>query len=392
MSKNASFERPTKIFNSQFVVLLIVNFTTFFNFQMLQSNIVTYVRTMTSVQLLISMVPVMYSLVAMIMRPVSGFWIDRFDKKTLLFISQLGLTATCLAYLFTNTAALVILVRSLNGIFFGLNTTTSMAISSDVLPEDKMGSGLGIFGLSSILSMALGPTAGAFLVRFKGYNLMFLAAASATLLSSILMIFIRSKKPEAPAQKGISLSGMFAKEALLPSLITMCNSAAFAVISNYLLLYGSETGIENISLFFTIYSAALLVTRPIAGKLADTVDPKYIIYPTQVLIMGSMVLLGLAKGMGFVIAGGILFGVGYGGVTPILQTLALKSVPESRRGAASGTYYFAMDIANILIPLFCAAFYGVFSGYGPSFLIMAAAPIVGIAILFVYNRKQKREN
>ena len=160
MSKNASFERPTKIFNSQFVVLLIVNFTTFFNFQMLQSNIVTYVRTMTSVQLLISMVPVMYSLVAMIMRPVSGFWIDRFDKKTLLFISQLGLTATCLAYLFTNTAALVILVRSLNGIFFGLNTTTSMAISSDVLPEDKMGSGLGIFGLSSILSMALGPTAG----------------------------------------------------------------------------------------------------------------------------------------------------------------------------------------------------------------------------------------
>jgi len=390
MSQSATYARPTKVFNKEFVILLIVNFLSFFNIQMLQSNIITYVNGLTSIPLVISLVPVVYSIVAMAMRPVSGVCLDRFDKKMLVIVSEIGLTASCLAYLFADTSTLVIIVRAVNGIFFGLNTTAVMALSGELLPEEKMNSGLGIFGLSTIVSMALGPTVGDFLVRSLGYEVMFYVAAATTLVAAVLMLGIRARKAERKEKKGIAFSDLFALEAMLPSLIILFDSVAMAVITNYLLLYGQEIGVANISLFFTIYSGALLVTRPFVNKISDTIDPKYLIYPCQFMITGCMVLLGLAQSLPMVVIASILFGIGYGAVSPLLQAMALKSVPENRRGAASGTYYFAMDIANILIPLCCAGLYQVFAGYASSYLIMAVAPLIGAAVLFLHNKKQKK--
>ena len=58
MSQSATYTRPTKVFNKEFVILLIVNFLSFFNIQMLQSNIITYINGLTSVSFVISLVPV----------------------------------------------------------------------------------------------------------------------------------------------------------------------------------------------------------------------------------------------------------------------------------------------------------------------------------------------
>lgn len=389
MSHSRTYQRPTKVFNPCFIALLGANFAAYFNLQMLQTNIITYINTMTSTQFVVSLVPVIYSLVALAMRPFSGAWIDRFDKKKLLLISQLGLTASALLYPLAGNAFLVIAIRSINGIFFGLNTTAVMAVSSDFLPEEKMGSGLGIFGLSTTLAMAMGPSLGDILVRNVGYNIMFLVSAAATLIAAVCTLFIYPRPTEVREKKRIMLSDFFAKEALMPSLIILFDSVATSTINNYLLLYGQESGIVNIGLFFTIYSIVLVATRPIAGKLADKFDPKYIIYPTQIMIAATMLFLGMANGMGFIILAAIAFGAGYGAVSPVLQAMALQSVPESRRGAASGTYYLAMDVANILIPLVCAGLYGVFSNYGASFRLLSFAPLFGIVILFVYNKKKQ---
>lgn len=385
MSQSATYARPTKVFNKEFVILLIVNFLSFFNIQMLQSNIITYINGLTAASFVISLVPVVYSIVAMAMRPVSGVCLDRFDKKMLVIVSEIGLTVSCLAYLFADTSTLVIVIRAVNGIFFGLNTTAVMALSGEVLPEEKMNSGLGIFGLSTVVSMAMGPTVGDFIVRAMGYEVMFCIAAATTLVAAVLMAGIRARKPEKKEKKGIVLSDLFAMEAMLPCLIILFDSVAMAVITNYLLLYGQEIGVANISLFFTIYSAALLVIRPFVSKISDTLNPKYLIYPCQIMITVCMVLLGLAKSMPVIVVAAILFGIGYGAVSPILQAMALKSVPESRRGAASGTYYFAMDIANILIPLCCAGLFNIFAGYASSYLIMSVAPLIGVAVLFFYK-------
>ena len=389
MSQSRTYQRPTKVFNPCFIALLAANFAAYFNLQMLQTNIITYISTMTTAQLVVSLVPVIYSLVALAMRPFSGAWIDRFDKKKLLLISQIGLTITALLYPMAGSAFLVIAIRSINGVFFGLNTTAVMAVSSDFLPEEKMGSGLGIFGLSTTLAMALGPSLGDILVRSVGYNTMFLSAAFATLVAAVFTLFIFPRPSEGRKSNRIMLSDFFAKEALMPSLIIMFDSVAMATINNYLLLYGQEAGIVNIGLFFTVYSVVLVATRPIAGKLADKLDPKYIIYPTQFMIAATMLFLGVANGMGFIILAAVAFGAGYGAVSPVLQAMALQSVPESRRGAASGTYYLAMDVANILIPLVCAGLFGIFGNYGSSFRLLSFAPIFGAVILFVYNKKKQ---
>ena len=68
-------------------------------------------------------------------------------------------TAICLlamgSYLFASTIFLLLAVRILHGAGFGITTTTYGTVVSDLIPSARRGEGMGYFGLSGTIAMAL---------------------------------------------------------------------------------------------------------------------------------------------------------------------------------------------------------------------------------------------
>ena len=174
-------------------------------------------------------------------------------------------TAICLlamgSYLFASTIFLLLAVRILHGAGFGITTTTYGTVVSD-FPSARRGEGMGYFGLSGTIAMAL--------IHLSDYGLckhitsQFLCALSCTVVSLILTKLLQIQKSKQPPQQSSStfLDGFIERKALLPSLLILCITLMYGGIGSFITLFATEVGIADISLFFLCNALAIAVTRP----------------------------------------------------------------------------------------------------------------------------------
>ena len=85
---------------------------------------------------------------------------------------------------------------------------------------------------------------------------------------------------------------------------------------------------ESTGLFFAVFAVVIVASRPVVGNVLDRVGPSHVVYSTKLWFLLSAAILGL----------------GFGALSPVFQTLAVQSVPASRAGAATATYFWFLDI------------------------------------------------
>ena len=72
---------------------------------------------------------------------------------------------------------------------------------------------------------------------------------------------------------------IIAKEAVLPALVMSFLSLAHACINSFIVIYGEARGVDQIDLFFTVYAAFLLISRPLSGTVSDRFGQDKVIIP-----------------------------------------------------------------------------------------------------------------
>ena len=141
--------------------------------------------------------------------------------------------------------------------------------------------------------------------------------------------------------------------------------------------------ISSIGIFFTVYAVVLLGARPFFGRLSDRVGMNAVILPSLGGFALSFVAVGLGRSMGMMLLGAVLGALGYGALNPIIQTLCIRTVPPDRRGVASNTQYFGMDLGYFLGPLMGGVLYSAFGSYSAMYLIGGVAPLALALVLFL---------
>ncbi|MBQ3865202.1 MAG: MFS transporter, partial [Clostridia bacterium] len=188
---------------------------------------------------------------------------------------------------------------------------------------------------------------------------------------------------------------MVAKEAIVPAFIVLLVAIGFTSINAFFYVYAEEYGMNRTqaSWFFTVYAAALFVTRPIIGKLTDKLGFVKTGSVAIVLTAASLVLIGYSiylHSFWFLMAAALVISCGYGAAQPALQSLCIKSVSAERRGSGSATYYIGMDAGTIIGPILC----GMVAkevGYTPSMWIVVAIPVlVGAAAVLLFRKQIKK--
>ena len=129
-----SEEGKEKLWNGNFVKVFTGNFLLFFAFYVIMPILPLYLRdTFDADKQMIGVVLSGYTLTALLVRPLGGYIVDSFPRKTVLLICYFIFFIFFAGYFLAWTVMLFAIVRTLHGFSFGALTVASSTMAIDVL-------------------------------------------------------------------------------------------------------------------------------------------------------------------------------------------------------------------------------------------------------------------
>lgn len=386
-------QRKSLLFNYNYCIILLCNLAAQFGYSMVNANVASYAKSIGVVGALLGSISGMMSIAGIIACPFSGFISDRFSKKKVFSLMLGCMTMVFLGYALAPNVYVLIFLRILHGIFYSFCSTLNMSMVADTVTGDKLTRGLGYYGLTGTVANAIAPTVGVKLQEVFGFRTMFLCSAGICLLAFCLVYLLHNECKKAVYEEGkrgwnISISNLVSRQAIPATLIAFCNAFAMGAINGLIIVYAAEKGIENASLFFIVFALVTLVSRPVISVYSERVHPKYVVYPCDLFIILTLVVLALAQNTVYILLAGCFFGIGYGGLQPLLQSMALKNVSMTERGVASSTFYIGLNGGNGLGPVLCSAVTAVAGGrYQYGFLSIIFFILIGMVVMHRVENK-----
>ena len=316
-----------------------------------------------------------YTVAALIIRPVTGFMIDLNGRKWIYLASLLIFSLLFGGYVFAVTLA--------GKILWGITTTTGNTIAVDLVPPMRRGEGLGYFGLSGTIPMAIGPMIGLWLVSGGNYSRMFLVSVFLSFVGFVFAMGIRHPKI-ALHKTPFSFRNLIERSTLPVALVLLLSMISYGGLVSFLSLYVKETGIGDAGFFFLIYASGIALSRLLSGRIFDRQGPrKLTVAALGLLILGFLVLSCIHILAGFY-GSAFLLGIGNGVISPTLQTMANNMVEPRRRGAANSTLFTGLDL-GIGIGMMLTGFLAGTTGLSNAFLVFCVLNGLALSIFLTYS-------
>ncbi|AZV44521.1 MFS transporter major facilitator superfamily protein [Peribacillus asahii] len=334
-----------KIWTRDFILICLANFFVFLGFQMTLPTIPLFVESLGGNDRLIGVVVGIFTFSALLIRPFAGQLLETKGRR---FVFLAGLTIfifTIGVFGFTTSLILLFAIRVIQGIGWGYSTTASGTIATDLIPAKRRGEGMGYYGLSGNVALAIGPSLGLILVNMISFKELFLICGLLGVIAWISASTIRYKKAEPIAIAAKTTKwNLYEKSALQPSILIFFISVTFGGISTFLPLYADQRGVTGIQWYFFIFAAALMTTRIFAGQLYDKHGHKAIYIPSTILISIAMLLLAWMPNNTVLYIAAICYGLGFGALQPALQAWSVEKAAANRKGMANATYFSFFDL------------------------------------------------
>ncbi|MBI3929430.1 MAG: MFS transporter [Armatimonadetes bacterium] len=344
-------------------------------------------------------------LISVFVQPWLGPRLDKDGRKFYLVCGSLlmGVAAACYAVVPIQFVPMLLL-RTIHGLGFAMYLTSSWTWVADYSPPGRVGELFGIFGISGLVSGAIGP-AGAELVRAHfEYDGLFLAGSSLIISGALLTTTLKDRTPELTEKVRQRIPNFFRLIATRAMRGTALGSMGFGVAIGSLFAfvapYLQSLDIAGVGGLFACTTLASGASRVIAGRQTDVLGPARLVVPALLLLaVGSFGIGQLGKlshsnwVYAVLVASGLSAGIGYGAVYPALNALALDRLALEARGRGLSVVTAAIDLGSTA----GAALAGVVAhnhGYPTGFV--AIAGIVGtFAVLFAlveagWKRKHHR--
>ncbi|CCQ97290.1 Arabinose efflux permease family protein [[Clostridium] ultunense Esp] len=330
-----------KLWTKDFITVTLANLFLFFSFQMLIPTLPAYVQEKGGNDLAVGMVIALFTVSALITRPFAGNALDRIGRKGVLYAGLLLFTLSAFGYVWTATVFLILFLRFVHGIGWGMTTTSFGTIVSDLIPAKRRGEGMGYFGLSSTFAMALAPLLGLWIMNERGFSFLFLLSTGLAVTAFLISLPIRETKGKEPVG---GVKGLIEPQALFPSLLIMLFALTYGGVVGFITLFGKEVGIANVGGFFLFNALMVMLVRPVSGVLYDKRGAGWVLIPGTISAVMGLLLLSYTHSTGMLYLSAFFYGIGFGTIQPSLQAWTISRVPPGRRGAANGTFFSSFDL------------------------------------------------
>ena len=332
---------------------------------------------------------------AVLFRPFAGKWMDDFEKKKVLFASLALFCAICFMYLGVQTLFFLLILRFFHGAGFATGTTATATMVTVFSPPSRMGEGVGYLAVFTSIAMVIGPFIGLKIIADYSSTVLFAVCAVFGLLAflcgKVSSIPEQKTKGQITSKKAFSWRSLFEPNALPIALCGGLLALVYSSLLGFLPLYARKIGMmDTASYFFAVYALAMVLSRPFINKLVDRVGVNLVVYASVFVYFSGMVGLSQVDNpMQFLVAGAVI-GLGFGGLNPSFQTLAVLAAPRNKSGLATSTYFLSMDV-GVGLGSFILGVVADFTSYRVMYLFCSIV-VVFIAVLFYFINHGNEKN
>jgi len=381
------------LYTRTFLTMSLANFFTtssfgsFFLFPLFISNL-------GGSKLDIGIVMGVFSLSSVLSRPWISSMIDRIGRKRSYTLGCAIMTALPLSYLLfqqdlSRLYPALLFARIVHGIGLALCFTAAFTYMADIIPETRLNEGMGMFGVTGLSGMAVGPAIAEVIIQHAGFVPFFLAASGMGALGFLLHLRIPESHFEYSSLSSSSfLSVLLRTRTLKVSLLAFLFGYALAASGSFVSPYGKEKDIAFISLYYLSYSGMAVLTRFVGGRLADRLGELRIIPYAMTLTGLGLLLLCFLGGEMILVISGIMSGCGHGFLFPCLTAVAVRDAPIAIRGKVTGAFTGSMDggafFGSILL-----GYIGERAGYPALFLTAGVSLFIGLVFFKLFYRERR---
>lgn len=327
---------------------------------------------------------------AILSRPPVGRVMDFRGRRPILLLGGVLGTLACAAYfVVAEWGVLLYVVRIVHGVSEAMLFASLFALASDLIPASRRIEGIGLFGVSGLLPMAIGGVLGDALITRGGYSLLFTVGMLANLVALLLSLPIpEPRRADGDAPRGVIAAVI--ERRLIP-LWTAGVFFAIALAAYFILLktYVLELGVGTIGDFFAAYAIVAASLRVFAGSLPERAGPKRVLGLAMVLMAGGLILLAMASSRLHLVVAGALAGAGHGYTFPILLGLVIERARPTERGAALAVFTALFDAGTLLGGPMLGALVEA-SSYETMFVFAAGLVMIGFVLLVLLDRRAFR--
>lgn len=384
-----NMQDQNKLWTKNFIFMCIINLVMFVGFHMLVSTFPFYIKFLGGDEAIAGLAGGLFSVSSLLMRPIVGWILDNKSRKILLLLGLAGLILIPFAYMFIPIIIIVLMFRLLHGAFWAASSTSLNTNVSDILPKARFGEGMGIFGLTTTISLSVAPLLGLSIMNNIGFSALFFASSIIMMIALSISFFTRIQSIK-PNKESISFKtiakNIINKSALPASIVMFLFLIPYGAVTTFIALYADEIKIGSGGLFFALMALSTGIIRILSGKLSDKKGEGSIVYFAIPSLAIALLLIALVKTSFMFIIAALLFGIGFGAMVPAMQAMAMRICMPERRGSASSTYLCAFDLGTGLGGVI-GGFLVRWFGFPSMFLIIILSLILSLIVYIFWARK-----
>src|SRR3989339_702420 len=303
-----------------------------------------------------------YSLFQLLAAPVLGRLSDRFGRKKLLIISQLGSAVGYLLLGWATSLPILFLSRIIDGLTGG-NISIAQAYIADVTTKENRAKGMGMIGAAFGMGFIFGPALGGFLARF-GYSYPAYFAVFVSLVTVLCTYFflpetinvVKAAHTKRTAFTFVEMKKILMSETIgyLIIVFFLLNSAFSILQGNFALWTQAKFGFgptENGFFFAYIGILAVIFQLQLLPILIKRFHEKKLLKYSCLFLFFGLFLMPLIPIASFLFVTQFLIVLGNSMANPAIQALASENIPKEEYGGTLGFLQSAGGLGRIFGPI-----------------------------------------
>jgi len=384
LSRSLSKKKLSMLYSPSFITMAFSNlftvssFGTFFLFPLF---ITSYGGSKSDIGVIMGV----FALSSVLCRPWISDMIDRIGRKRSYTIGCIIMSILPLIYLqfrgnLSHFYLFLILVRIIHGVGLAICFTASFTYIADIVPEGRLNEGIGIFGITGLTGLAIGPVIGEIIIQKFGFSIFFVAATGMATIGLILHLPLSESFEHDSHDFSQSFFSVLKKRKMLMlAMLAFLFGFGLAASGSFVSPFAKEQDLAFISLYYISYSSAAVLTRLLGGRLADRIGEDRIIPYALTLTGGGLLVLMLLGGNAVLALSGLMSGCGHGFLFPCLNSLAIRNEPINIRGKITGVFTGGID-AGAFAGSIILGYIGEWAGFPALFFAAGLALLTGLGV------------
>lgn len=381
------------IWTPTFALLCLAQFLGYAQHFMLTPAFPLYVTHLGGSPFVVGLVLASFAVTSVLLRPLIGYWADRWNEAGVL-VSGLLFQGASILLCFIPAVEATMLANSLRGIGWAGFNTGGYSLLASTAPMERRGEASGYYSGVQSGATILFPAVALWLIDapLGGFRAVFVAAAALAVTGAGIGGLLARHAPRAahgPHPDGsrswrLEIFTLLERDVLLPSALLFCLQLSVPAITSFLVLYAREIGIGNIGWYFAVSGATSLLSRPLLGRLSDRIGRGHSLAMGFALQIVALALVVAASGLTGLLISGVLYMLGSAIGNSTTLALAMERANPQRRGRAMASFSVAYPLSAGVGALLAGSAVEI-AGYFWMFLIMAGLGASGL-VLTLTNR------